>query len=632
MAENVSIIIKAFDQTEAAFAGIRAQFAKLGVAADKLKKRFPTITASIGLMGGALKKAVKTMGSFAKAGAVGALGVGYLAKRSLDATDSLKKTADKIGTTTEALGALRYAANVSGVETRTLDMAMQRFTRRAAEAAAGTGEAKSAIRELGINAQDLNRMPLDEKMLTLADAFGGVSNESDKLRLAFKLFDSEGAALVNTLGLGKDGLAAMLGEARALGLTMSTSAAVGVEKTNDALLKLGGLFKGVTDQTVAALAPAIEMLVERFTGFLQRSIEAKGGIERFAKSLAIDLLNGIKIALFAFEDLANGFIKVYNGAVSVKNQLKDTFGQGTKSAAAYKKELAEIDDQMERNANATNLNEDKQMEVMDLLIARRKEALKLYHQAQDAEAKTPVGDVSFAGRLVGDLDALILSLSSTQDAIVNLPAAVVPALNNIELGFKSWSDTIPDLDTSIQALANQGLNGLTDALTAGVTGAANFADAMKAMAKSVVDSLIKMLIQKYIVDAAFGAITGFIGGSARMATGATGTMSGPASNYFVPSMSGKAIGGSVQGGQPYMVGERGPEMFVPNSQGSIVPNNRMGGGGGVVVNQTINVTTGVQQTVRAEIASLMPQIANAAKGAVADAKMRGGNYSKMLGA
>jgi len=72
-------------------------------------------------------------------------------------------------------------------------------------------------------------------------------------------------------------------------------------------------------------------------------------------------------------------------------------------------------------------------------------------------------------------------------------------------------------------------------------------------------------------------------------------------------------------------------MFVPNSQGSIVPNNRIGGGG-VTVNQTINVTTGVQQTVRAEIATLMPQIANAAKGAVAEARMRGGNYSKMLGA
>jgi len=53
--------------------------------------------------------------------------------------------------------------------------------------------------------------------------------------------------------------------------------------------------------------------------------------------------------------------------------------------------------------------------------------------------------------------------------------------------------------------------------------------------------------------------------------------------------------------------------------------------GGVVVNQTINVTTGVQQTVRAEIVQLMPQIAQAAKGAVADARLRGGNFSKAMG-
>ena len=89
----------------------------------------------------------------------------------------------------------------------------------------------------------------------------------------------------------------------------------------------------------------------------------------------------------------------------------------------------------------------------------------------------------------------------------------------------------------------------------------------------------------------------------------------------------------MQAGQPYMVGERGPEMFVPNQSGSIVANNSMGAGSGVVVNQTINVTTGVQSTVRAEIAGLMPQIAQAAKGAVADARVRGGNFSRaMVGA
>ena len=85
----------------------------------------------------------------------------------------------------------------------------------------------------------------------------------------------------------------------------------------------------------------------------------------------------------------------------------------------------------------------------------------------------------------------------------------------------------------------------------------------------------------------------------------------------------------MQAGKPYMVGERGMEMFVPNQSGSIIPNNAMGGGG-TVVNQVINVTTGVQQTVRAEIMTLMPQIANAAKSAVADANLRGGSYRSAL--
>ena len=99
----------------------------------------------------------------------------------------------------------------------------------------------------------------------------------------------------------------------------------------------------------------------------------------------------------------------------------------------------------------------------------------------------------------------------------------------------------------------------------------------------------------------------------------------------IPSTpTGKAIGGSVQAGQPYMVGERGQELFVPNQSGSIIPNNELGGGSGVVVNQTINVSTGVQQTVRAEISNLMPQIQEATKSAVADARARGGSYSKAL--
>ena len=53
---------------------------------------------------------------------------------------------------------------------------------------------------------------------------------------------------------------------------------------------------------------------------------------------------------------------------------------------------------------------------------------------------------------------------------------------------------------------------------------------------------------------------------------------------FAKGLTGKAIGGPVQSGQPYMVGERGPEMFVPNQSGSIVPNKKMGGGVTVINN------------------------------------------------
>lgn len=40
---------------------------------------------------------------------------------------------------------------------------------------------------------------------------------------------------------------------------------------------------------------------------------------------------------------------------------------------------------------------------------------------------------------------------------------------------------------------------------------------------------------------------------------------------------GRAAGGPVTGGEPYIVGERGPELFVPNRSGNIVPNNALGG-------------------------------------------------------
>src|ERR687891_265034 len=90
-----------------------------------------------------LRTGIRTLGG-ALIGAATVGGLGALIDRSISAADAIGKTADKIGVGVEALQELRFAAKASGVEQQTLDMALQRFTRRAAEAAAGTGEAEGA--------------------------------------------------------------------------------------------------------------------------------------------------------------------------------------------------------------------------------------------------------------------------------------------------------------------------------------------------------------------------------------------------------------------------------------------------------------------------------------------------------
>ena len=100
--------------------------------------------------------------------------------------------------------------------------------------------------------------------------------------------------------------------------------------------------------------------------------------------------------------------------------------------------------------------------------------------------------------------------------------------------------------------------------------------------------------------------------------------------FELPTLAG---GGTIQKGQPTVVGERGPEIFVPHTGGKILNNmnsNNAMGGSTVVVNQSVNFATGVQATVRNEVLQLMPQIADATKAAVAEQSARGGRYRGVL--
>src|SRR5690606_37146493 len=78
-----------------------------------------------------------------------------------------------------------------------------------------------------------------------------------------------------------------------------------------------------------------------------------------------------------------------------------------------------------------------------------------------------------------------------------------------------------------------------------------------------------------------------------------------------------ADGGNPPIGKVSLVGERGPELFVPKTQGTIIPNHQLGGGGpNIQVTNVFHISTGVQQTVRAEINAMLPTIEKRSVGAV----------------
>jgi len=568
-------------------------------------------------------------------GVVGAGGIGLLVRQSLIATDSLAKTASKIGTTTEALSALQYAGQITGVEVNTMNMALQRFTRRASEAAVGTGEAKGAIRELGIDARQLVRLPLDQRMLVLADAFSNVENESDKLRLAFKLFDSEGASLVNTLGLGRDGLADLLGEARKLGVVMSSNAADGVAEANDALFRMQSLFGGIVKQTVAALAPAISALADLVTNKVLTSFDdANTGVQDFAKALATDVINGISATIQGFENLVNGLIGAANDLIKIKAQLTGFFtADDEKSAVQLRLAIEGVNEKIAHQQKLidSQIGRNKQRaETIQARYLQEKSALEeLLRLKQENGELDLIDEVSFQSYLtiLDGVGAKINNVTNATKGLAQSTKEELPtAFDTFIANLQRTRDLASDITPQLESLGDQAIRGLGDSFTDAITGAKSFSDAIRSMAKSVVDSLIRILVQKYLVDAAFGAITGAFGG------GATPAPTGGGGGGGFTGMSFNGGGFTGYGARAGGVDGKGgfPAILHPNE--SVIDHTR-GQSAGVVVNQTINVTTGVQQTVRAEIANLLPQISNAAKAAVADSRMRGGGFSKaMVGA
>ena len=175
---------------------------------------------------------------------------------------------------------------------------------------------------------------------------------------------------------------------------------------------------------------------------------------------------------------------------------------------------------------------------------------------------------------------------------------------------------------AIASLAHSFTNDFVSALTSGQNALESFKNFARNIVNQIIATFLQMAVVNKILNAVFASIPGYQA-QPEMSFGGGG-FNGPA----------RATGGSVNRMKPYLVGERGPELFVPKVAGVIKNSNdtrsMMGSGQPIVVNQSVNFAVGVVPTVRAEVQRMLPQISDVTKASVLEATRRGGNYRRGL--
>jgi hypothetical protein len=237
VAATYNTVLTAKDKTSAAFKSLGNSAAASAMKVAKIGAAFATVGIAAGIA---------------------------LTKMSMQNVDALAKVSDRLGIATQSLAGLQHAANLAGVENATLEKSLVKLAVGVSDAADGTGIAKDAFIELGLSAALLEKMPIDQQMLKVADAMQGVELQADKVRLATELFGSRGVAVLNMLGGGSQNLIEMAKEADHLGIAINRVDAAKIELANDAVERAKGVFTGLGNQLATSFSPLIMTVADSF--------------------------------------------------------------------------------------------------------------------------------------------------------------------------------------------------------------------------------------------------------------------------------------------------------------------------------------------------------------------------------
>lgn len=492
-------------------------------------KKFGASMASVG----------KKMVSVAKWAAAAATALIAFVKITADGIDKQAKFATRIGVSVTELSKYTFVANQAGISTEQFQMGIQRMERRVSEAAKGLGESKGALAELGIEASTFSKLGLDQQMNTIADAINNVKDPSDQLRLAFKLFDSEGTAMLQMLKQGSPAMREMAKDAEFLGLAISEQAGANTEHFNDSMGRATGAMKGMSRSIAGELMPILSGLANRFADALGNSRQniitfVKGAILKFFTFIEVvkQVVAGIKKAFTSKEGFSNFldnfglFIKsaglmaiawmkgmgviIWAGIIA----LKDMFGGfGTWLGGAIHswvtgKEVADFSDAMAnvmgsamskaRESISKNLEEPVQAfkEAANDAGTAIADSLGVNLEEAENKARGVIQSISEFGEIVRE--EITVTEETLTDILTELQAQRIEwmeELRNASLQFAEEFFTI--MSQTIKAISK----GIATVIIEGGNMTKVFQNILKQVLKSVLAALIEMGIKRLVLMA-----------------------------------------------------------------------------------------------------------------------------------
>jgi hypothetical protein len=228
-----------------------------------------------------------------------ATGLVSITKGAIEAVDALNDTAGKLGTTTEQLSELRYAAEITGSHAEDLDAAIGKMNANLGDAAAKGGPAADALKKLGLSAGDLVKLDPGDAFKKIAGGFAKLSGPAEQAAVALDIFGKGGINVLNTLKAGPEVLAKMADEAKRLGVSVSSVDAAQIGATKDALDRAGFAIEGIKNRIAVELAPVLEAAANKLTEF------AASG-EGAGARVALGMRSVVEAVAFV-ADAVNGF-------------------------------------------------------------------------------------------------------------------------------------------------------------------------------------------------------------------------------------------------------------------------------------------------------------------------------------